>query len=310
VLITCPQLQRSFDDHRAAFDQRDIEPILPPVSQQLDEAELLSLIPGIDGVIAGDDAFTRPVLEHADRLRIVSKWGVGTDNIDINAADEFGIRVTNTPGVFGDEVADVVIGYLVLLARRLHTTDHEVRGGHWPKDQGVSLATRTLGIVGLGDIGQGVARRATTMGMRVIGAEIHPQRADEARRLGVSVLGLPRLLAEADVVSLNCPLTADNRHMIDASALAAMKDGVWLINAARGGLVDEDALIDALRSGHLAAAALDVFETEPLPADSPLRNFQQVILGAHNASNTAEASRRTSERAIDNLFRGLDEVTR
>lgn len=310
VLITCTQLQRSIDEHRAAFDERNIEIVLPPVVQHLHEAELLTLIAGFDGVIAGDDQFTRPVLEHADRLRVLSKWGVGTDNIDLQAAAELGIRVTNTPGMFGDEVADVVIGYLVLLARQLHRTDREVRGGMWPKHQGVSLAGRTLGIVGLGDIGQGVARRAMAMGLRVIGAEVELDRANQGRSLGVTVLELSDLLAEADIVSLNCPLTHDNRHMIDSASLATMKLGAWLINTARGGLVDEPALVDAMRAGRIAAAALDVFEVEPLPVDSPLRSLEQVILGAHNASNTAEASRRTSERAIHNLLRGLEEVTR
>ena len=245
------------------------------------------------------------MLEHATRLRIVSKWGVGVDNIDLEAAAELGIRVTNTPGTFGDEVADVVIGYLVLLARQLHRTDAGTRAGHWPKIQGFSLAGRTLGIVGLGSIGQAVARRAVAMGMTVLGSDVSDAQADRARSLGVEVVALDDLQRRSDIVTLCCPLTADNRHLFDAAAFARMKPGSYLINTARGPLVDEEAIIDALQAGHLAGAALDVFEEEPLPASSPLRGLDSVILGAHNASNTSDAVLRVNEIAMVNLLDGL-----
>lgn len=310
VLITCPQLQRTLDDHRARLDAQDITLIVPPVIQQLSEKELLALVPGVEGIIAGDDHITRAVLEMADRLRIVSKWGVGTDNIDLAAAAELGIRVTNTPGMFGDDVADVVIGYLIMLARHLHTTDQRVRAGDWAKLEGLSLGGRTLGIVGLGDIGRAVARRGVAMRMRVLGVDIDESNAKTAAELGVEVTDLQSLLATSDVVSLNCPLTPETRHMIDSRRLATMKRGAWIINTARGGIVDEPALIAALEAGHISAAALDVFELEPLPAMSRLRALDNVVLGAHNSSNTSEAGHRTSERAIDNLLEGLDEVGR
>ena len=310
ILIANIQLQRSLDVHRRRLDERHAELIVPPVRQQLTEAELLELIPGIDGMVAGDDQVTRRVLERADRLRIVSKWGVGTDGIDLVAAAELGIRVTNTPGMFGDEVADVVVGYLVLLARHLHRTDSAVRSGEWAKPEGVSLAGRTMGVVGLGHIGRAVARRALAMGMQVVGAEVDPTSRASAEQLGVEVVGLDSVLSDSDVISLNVPLTSDSRHLLDADALGRLRRGAWIINTARGGLIDEAALVAALRSGQVGAAALDVFEVEPLPVDSPLRAFDQVILGSHNASNTVEAGHRTSERAIDNLIRGLDEVRR
>jgi D-3-phosphoglycerate dehydrogenase len=200
----------------------------------------------------------------------------------------------------------VVIGYLILLARQLHRVDGEVRQGQWPKPEGVSLAGRTLGVVGLGHIGQAVAKRALAMGMEVMGADVSAESAAVAQRSGVAIVDLPELLRRADVVSLNCPLTAENRHMLDASALATMKAGAWIINTARGALIDEDALASALLSGRIGAAALDVFETEPLPASSPLRRVDQVILGAHNGSNTAEAVHRTSVLALNNLIAGLE----
>ena len=310
ILISCIQLQRSLDQHRARLDERGAELIVPPVRQQLVEADLLELIVGIDGMVAGDDQVTRAVLERADRLRIVSKWGVGTDGIDLGAAAELGIRVTNTPGMFGDEVADVVIGYLILLARHLHRTDSAARAGEWAKPEGVSLAGRTMGVIGLGHIGRAVAKRSLAMNMRVLGFEVDPANQAIAEQLGVEVVGLDSLLADSQVVSINAPLTPDSRHLLNDDTLGRLPRGAWVINTARGGLIDEPALIAALHSGQVGAAALDVFEVEPLPADSPLRALDQVILGSHNASNTAEAGHRTSERAIDSLIRGLDEVRR
>jgi D-3-phosphoglycerate dehydrogenase / 2-oxoglutarate reductase len=310
VLISCIQLQRNIDDFRGPLDERGIGIVMPPVVQALREAELMELLPGMAGIVAGDDELTAAVLERADRLRVISKWGVGTDGIDREAADRLRIRVTNTPGVFGDEVADVVIGYLIMLARQLHTIDSDTRAGEWPKPEGVSLGGRTLGIVGLGDIGQAVATRALAMGMRVIGTDVDEAKAAQAAGVGAQVAGFDAVLRNADVLSLNAPLTPGTRHMIDAAALGRMKPGAWLVNTARGGLVDEAALVDALLRGHIGAAALDVFETEPLPASSPLRELNQVILGSHNASNTTEAIRRTSVMAIENLLRGLSEVHR
>lgn len=305
VLITSPQLQHTIEAHRQRLIDHEIDAELPPVVQQLSEEELIALLPGVDGIIVGDDPLTRAVLLHADQLKVISKWGVGVDNIDLAAAEEVGIRVTNTPGMFGDEVADVVIGYLILLARHLHYVDRGVRDGQWPKPEGVSLAGRTIGIVGLGQIGQAVAKRALATGMEVIGTDVSSESAAVAQRSGVKIVDLPELFRHADVVSLNCPLTVENRHMVSEATLATMKHGAWIINTARGGLIHEDALIAALVSGRIGAAALDVFEIEPLPASSPLRQISQVILGSHNGSNTADAVHRTSVRAIDNLIAGL-----
>jgi D-3-phosphoglycerate dehydrogenase len=305
VLITSPQLQRTVDKHRETLRAHGINAVTPQVVQALSEEEMLRLVPGVDGIIVGDDPLTARVLAAANRLRAISKWGVGIDNIDLEAARSRGIRVTNTPGAFGAEVADVVIGYLVLLARGLHRIDHRVRQGEWPKPEGVSLAGRTIGIVGLGDIGLSVAARTLAMGMSVIGAELDPARHDHAASLGVRIVLLDDLLGTADIVSLNCPLTPETHHMLDRGAFARLKRGAWIINTARGGLIAEEALVTALSDGTVAAAALDVFEAEPLPADSKLRGFDNVILGSHNSSNTRDAVDRTSARAIDNLIDSL-----
>ena len=305
VLITCPQMLRHADEYRTHSPQSGSTQTPLMSSSSSSEDELVAIIDRYDGAIAGDDPYTARVFEHATRLRIVSKWGVGVDNIDLEAAEARGIRVSNTPGAFGDEVADVIVGYLVLLARQLHRTDARAKAGEWPKICGFSLAGKTLGVIGLGAIGRGVVRRALAMDMRVLGQDVEPAAEQRSALLGTEIVTIPGLLRQADVVSLSCPLTPASRHLLDADALGTMKPGSYLINASRGGLVDEPALIEALASGHLAGAALDVFEVEPLPAGSPLRDFENVILGAHNASNTEEASQRVNELALENLLDGL-----
>ena len=309
ILITCVQLQQTIDEHREALESAGLTLVLPPVTgQQLNEDEMISVVSGVDGIIAGDDQITRAVLERADRLRVIAKWGVGVDNIDLAAAAERGIRVSNTPRMFGDEVADVVIGYLVMLARHLHRIDTAVRDGTWFKPRGVSLAGKIIGIIGLGDIGLEVARRCLAMRMRVLGSDIREEQARAAQREGVEIADFDRIMRESDVVSLHCPLTAATHHLLDAAAIARLKQGAWVINTSRGALIDESALIEALATGHVSAAALDVFEDEPLPDSSALRTLEYVILGTHNSSNTSEAVHRTSRQAIDNLLAGLREA--
>ena len=302
-------MQRTADEWLSSLTDRGIAVEIPPVAQHVSREDLERLLPACDGIIAGDEPLDRPLLERASpRLRVISRWGVGIDNIDLAAARELGIEVRNTPAVFADEVADVAIGYMIMLARRLHAIDASVRAGDWSKPQGVSLAGRTLGIVGLGSIGRAVARRGLAMGMAVVGIDPSPQAEAAAVELGVHLVGLDEVFAAADVLSLNLPMTPENRHLANAARLGAMPRGSFLVNTARGPLVDEAALVAALRTGQLAGAALDVFESEPLPAESPLRDLPNVILGSHNASNTVEAVRRVNQLAIDNLLSVLEAV--
>jgi D-3-phosphoglycerate dehydrogenase len=307
VLITCPHLQRTIDAHRAVFAERGIEIVLPPLEQQLSEEELLELIPAFDGAIAGDDPYSARVLERGTRLRVVAKWGIGLDAIDLEAAARLGIQVSNTPGAFGDEVADVVFGYLVMLARGLHRMDASVRAGGWLKVEGTSLRGKTLGVIGVGDIGRAVVRRAAAFGLRPLGYDPQPPPESFQAATGVELLELDALLGAADVVVLCCNLHAGNQGLLGAPELGLLKPGAFLINTARGPLVDEAALVEALRAGRLGGAALDVFETEPLPSTSPLLGFENVILGTHNASNTREAVARVNELAIQNLLAGLEQ---
>ena len=269
--------------------------------QQLSESDLLPIIGKYDGILAGDDQLTRAVLEAADRLRVISKWGIGTDAIDRAAAEEFGIKVFNTPGVFGEELADYAMGYIHLLARRQHEVNARVKAGEWYKVRGVSLAGKTLGIVGLGSSGRALARRGAAASMRVIGYDI----VDVAEMAECEVVDLETLLAESDIISLQVPATDVTRHLIGGRSIARMRDGVWLINISRGSLVDERALVEALRTGKVGAAALDVFEVEPVEPTNELLAFDNVVVGSHNGSNTREAVERTTRQAVSNLLEGL-----
>ncbi len=306
VLVSCVQMQRELHKYETTFAARDIELVVPEVDQQLLEDELLEIMPGIYGVIVGDDQFTARVLEGSPELRVLSKWGVGTDCIDIEAATRLGIAVTNTPGVLADEVADVATGYILMLARGLHRIDAALRQGTWLKIEGESLRGKILGIVGLGSIGRAVAERAAAFGMHVVGCDPAAQARAAARAMGVRTKGFDDVLGVSDYLVLCAPLTRETYHLMDEDALSTMKHQAKLINVARGPLIDEAALVAALKCGRLAGAALDVFETEPLPAKSRLCSMSQVILGSHNASNTREAVERTSRLAVENLLAHLD----
>lgn len=298
-------MQDVMDAFADRFAAHGIRVSQPPVVQQPTEDELIAIIGEFDGMIAGDDPLTARVLAHADNLRIISKWGVGTDGIDKAAAAERGIKVTNTPNVFGDEVADVAMGFVTMLARQLHRIDASVRAGGWLKVRGESLTGKTMGVVGFGSIGQAVGRRALGFGMDVRAYDVTDASRRAAESMGVQYDALDDLLAASAYVVLCAPLNSSTHHIVDAAALAKMQEGARLVNVSRGPLVDEQALVDALRSGKIAAAGLDVFEVEPLADTSPLRDFPQCVFGSHNGSNTIEGVLRASELAVDNLFEGL-----
>lgn len=294
------------DDLRHLFDQKKVDIFCPFMVQTLSEEELVRLVPQFDGWIIGDDPATRRVFAAGKKglLKAAVKWGVGVDNVDFASANDLAIPVTNTPNMFGGEVGDVAMSYVTALARETFLIDREVRKGRWPKPNGISLAGKTLGLVGLGDIGKATARRALAAEMKVIAYD------RTARPLGetdaVEFATWPERVEEWDFIVLTCSLNETNRHMLNAGVFARAKKGVRIVNVARGALISECDLIDALEDGTVHSAALDVFETEPLPISSPLRKFERCILGSHNGSNTFEAVMRTSERAVGLLFGFLE----
>jgi D-3-phosphoglycerate dehydrogenase len=264
-------------------------------------AALIDLMPGTVGAIVGDDPLTQEVFEAAEDLRVVVKWGVGVDAIDLEAASRSGVTVVNTPGVFGREVADSALAYVLLLARGHHRVDAAVRRGEWPKLEGVTLDEKVAGVVGLGSIGLEVAKRAEAFGMAVVAFDPYVDEGSTA----VQMMPLDGLARESDFLILTCPLTDETRGLIDESVLGAMGSDAFLVNVSRGPVVDELALVRALQEGRIAGAGLDVYVEEPLPARSPLRSLDNVVLGAHNGSNTREGVQRTSAVAVSRLLAEL-----
>jgi phosphoglycerate dehydrogenase-like enzyme len=280
------------DRLRAELDVR-----FPDLDRPLDEDEMTDLVRGCAGLIVGVDPVTARVLE-AGPLRVVVKYGSGMDNIDVSAAEALGIRVSSTPGANSRSVAELAIALLLALARNVPRHDQNVREGSWSRITGIELAGKRLGVVGYGAIGREVARIAQGLDMQVVAHDPLVEDAD------VPLISLDELYATSDAVSLHLPLTAETRGMVGAQELAAMKPTTFLVNTARGGLVDEDALADALRSGRLAGAALDGFEHEPLE-ESPLKELDNVVLSPHAGAATHDAVLRTAARAVDQLLRDL-----
>jgi D-3-phosphoglycerate dehydrogenase len=306
VLLSAPYMIPVLPEFRSIFEGADVDVIVADVRERLSEEELLSYAGKVDGVISGDDRFTASVLEaFYPRLKVISKWGTGIDSIDQDAAGRLGVQVRNTPDAFTDAVADSVMAYVLSFARGTPWMDRDLKSGGWDKRPGRSLRESTLGVVGVGRIGQAVLKRGGAFGMRLLGNDIRTISEDVVRELGVSMLPLAELLAESDFISLNCDLNPTSHHLINAETLRLVRPGAILVNTSRGPVVEEGALIDALRDGTLSGAGLDVFEQEPLPADSPLRQMDQVLLAPHNANSSPEAWSRVHRNTIDNLFDAL-----
>lgn len=306
VLVTCPPMLRRIDEFRELFSIRGIELITPNVVQILSEEELLEIVPSVDGWIIGDDPATKKVFEagKSGKLKAAVKWGVGIDNVDFQACEELNIPISNTPQMFGGEVADLAMAYMLGLARQTYFIDREVRLGNWVKPAGVSISGKTIAVVGLGDIGRATIKRLK--GFDVAINAYDPYTKLNEKELGISqVLTFPDKIQDADFIILTCALTESSRHMINMKSLDLMKDGVNIINVARGPLIKEKDLVEALKNGKVNSAALDVFEIEPLDINNELRQFNQCIFGTHNGSNTKEAVSRASLRAIELLFNYL-----
>lgn len=304
-MITAPYMMPrilEFTDRLAAYG---IETVVPEVRERLEEADLLELVPGVHGVICGDDRFTRRVFEVADALKVISKWGTGIDSLDADAAAEHGVRICRTPNAFTIPVADSVFAYLLAFARRVTDTVEEMRAGSWVKLPGRSLAEQTLGVIGVGDIGSEVARRAVAFGMSVVACDTAGVPEPILALPGVRVAEHDEVFAQADAVTIHTDLNPTSYHLVDARRLELMKSNALVINTARGPVVDEQALVVALRDGRIGGAALDVFEVEPLPADSPLRHLPNVLSAPHNANSSPLAWERVHENSIKNLLEGL-----
>ena len=303
VLVTAPPVVNQAERYLPLFIQFGIAPVFLSSEQQVSKAKLISEVGKFDGWILGDEICDRQVLESGidGKLKAAIRWGAGFDNVDAEAARELNFPIENTPGTFANEVADMALGYLISLARHIPQVNQGIFDGGWIKPVGSSLAGKTAGIVGLGVIGQAIVKRLSVLGMNLIGYDPFAKYDHGGT---VSLKNWPEGLAELDYLILACPLTSENTKMVNHNSLSMMKTGCKIINVARGGLIDEKALIDALEAKKVAAAALDVFESEPL-GDSRLLGFKQNVYGSHNASNTVEAVDRTTAIAVEKLAKLL-----
>ncbi len=271
-----------------------------PLSQQ----RLLEVLPGHVAVIAAVDPYNAEVLANAPDLRVISRWGVGLDSVDVAAATARNIIVCNTPGMVSSSVADMTFALMLSLARDLRAATRRGANAEWVQVQAADFFGATLGIVGFGSIGQAVAHRARGFDMKVLALDPYP-RHEKAAELGVELTDLQHLLREADYVSLHCNLTDENYQMIGAEELAAMKPTAFLINTARGQLIDTQALIEALAKGEIAGAALDALEQEPPRPDDPVLSAPNCLITPHNSFYNANSVRLVNTQVVQNILDAL-----
>ena len=294
----------SFDTDNNAAIQRlinaGLQPVMNPYGRRLTEDEAATLLNNdVVGMIAGVEPLTVRVIQSATNLKVISRCGTGMDSVDLTAAKSLGIVVLNTPEAPAQAVAELTLGLMLAALRRICQTDRLVRAGEWPRTQGGLLAAQTVGIIGLGHIGKRVAKLCQAFEATVVAYDPYVTQAPA----DITIVPMTQLLETADIISLHTPYSPDLHHLIDAQALARMKSGAIVINAARGGLIDENALKDALDSGRLSAAALDAFEQEPYQGS--LLKYDNLILSSHVGSLAREARQRMELEAAENLLNGL-----
>lgn len=306
VLISAPYIIPIIDRFQHVFEEHLLKLIIADVHERLSEEQVLAYAGQFDGTLCGDDQYTARVLEAcAPRLKVISKWGTGIDSIDQQTARRLGIKVHRTPNAFTLPVADTVLGYILAFARQHPWMDRDMKAGKWEKIPGRSLSECTLGVVGIGNIGKAVIRLGRAFGMQILGNDIIEIDPDFVLDNGVGMTSLDDLLRRSDFVSLNCDLNPTSYRLINALSMRLMKPTAVIINTSRGTIIDEQALIEALQSGTISGAALDVFEEEPLPLESPLRQMETVLLAPHNANSSSAAWERVHWNTIRNLLDGL-----
>ena len=306
VLLSAPYMIPFKDRFVPVLNEHGIDVIIPDVHERLSEDELLVYAGNVDGVICGDDRFTEEVINaYLPRLKVISKWGTGIDSIDKSYAISVGVMVGNTPNAFTLPVSDSVIGYILAFARRLPWMDKQMKFGEWDKIPGRSLSECTLGVIGVGNVGKAVIRRARAFGMTLLGNDIRDIEPDFLLEEGLKMVPLEELLKKSDFISINCDLNPTSYHLINKSTLEHVKKDAVMINTARGPIINEKDLIHWLQTGKIAGAALDVFEVEPLPVDSPLKKMDNVMLAPHNSNSSPQAWERVHWNTIKNLLIGL-----
>jgi phosphoglycerate dehydrogenase-like enzyme len=301
VLYAVPQVHEAIRPVLERLRAADCELIFNQAGHALTEQELIDLLPGVFGTIAGGEPYTERAFAAAPALKVVARMGVGYDKVDVAAATRHGVAIAMGFGTNHEAVADHAFALMAGLGNRLQAYHREVMDRRWGGHFHPGLWRTTVGIIGLGRIGRALARRCRGFDMRILAYDAVPDAA-HAREHGIELVELETLFSEADFVSVHAPLTPETAKLVNRERLALMKPSAFVINTARGGLVDEAALHEALSAGRIAGAGLDVFEVEPLPANSPLRQLDSVLLTPHCAGGSIEAVVSMTDRCVDNIL--------
>ena len=307
ILLSAPYMLPFIDRFLPIFKHYGCEVIIADVKERLSEAEILTHAGKFDGTVCGDDRYSSEVIQKClPRLKVISKWGTGIDSIDKAAAESHNIRVFRSTNAFTVPVSDSVMGYILAFARRLPWLDAEMKAGAWEKLSGRAMSECTLGVIGVGFIGKEVLAKAHAFGMKLVATDIIEIPQETSSATGVRSISLGELLQSSDFISVNCDLNPTSYHLLNDETLQKVKPGAIVINTARGPIIDEPALIKALNENRLGGAALDVFEVEPLPLDSPLMKMKNVMLAPHNSNSSPLAWEKVHWNTIRNLLEGLD----
>ena len=303
VLVTLsfpPSMIANFDSCVEYLESQGFEVVIDPRYRLLNQAELIEQIGGVYAHVASAETVDDAVLKHADSLKIVSRMGIGYDKIDVDALNRKGVALTIAPGANAEPVAEFTASLLMSVTRRIKEIDTATRQGVWKTHFGISALGKTLGIVGLGNIGKKVAKFMSGFDMKVIAFDLYPDK-EYAATNNITLMPLDDVIAQSDYLSIHMPYTKDNYRLFGAEKFAMMKKGAIFLNCARGEIVDEAALYSALKSGHLAGAGLDVFEQEPVNMDNPLLMLNNVIVASHTSGMTFEGRKKVIDMAFQNV---------
>jgi len=301
ILVTPTSFKKPQNDKaRELLESLADEIIYNPYGRPMESNEVKKMIVGCDGYIAGLDYIDVDALSGADKLKIISRYGAGVDRVDLTVAKQMGITVTNTPGTNAVAVCELAFGLMISLARNIPKLNKAVQEGQWPRNNGIELKGKTLSILGLGAIGRNLAERAKAFGMNVNAYDPFINK-EYAENNGIKECSFAEALQTGDFISLHMPLMDSTKHCINEKAINMMKDGAFIINTARGGLIDEEAAYNALISGKLAGMGLDAYESEPV-VNSPLVNMDNVISTPHTGAHTNEAINSMGIMAVENLI--------
>ena len=301
ILVTPTSYAKNDPTLRTTLEAAVGEVIYNTTGRPLNAQDLMPLVADIDGYIAGLDAITLGVINAAPELKVIARYGVGVDSVDLSAAHQQGIIVTNTPGANSASVAELAVGLMLSLVRNIPQAVNATQSGEWPRLRGALLSGKTIGLYGFGSIGKIVAGLLSGFDCLIIAHDPYPDR-EFAKQQGVQLVDEDELLSRSDVLSLHCPVLPETEGMVNDIFLHKMKPGALLINTSRGELVDENALQQALTSGHLKGAALDVFREQPPPAEHPLLSYPQVIATPHMGAHTDEATNAMGWGAVNNCL--------